>query len=164
MAIIYKSKRVGQHGRVFNLYKFRTLKTDMIGSFALETHYTMFGRFLRKTKLDELPQLINVLKGDIKIFGYRPEEEKTWQILPADVREVLSKHKPGIIDLSSLHFFDEEKILQVVPYNSHQTYWEKIRPMKLTLQCFYLENRCFLLNLAIIWIVFKKILWSITKK
>ena len=164
MGVLYKSKRVGRDGRVFELYKFRTLieGTDSTNSFAKVEHYTRFGRFMRKTKIDELPQLINVLKGDITIFGYRPEEERNWNVLPIEIRKILERKKPGIIDLASLHFYNEEEILQLP--NSHQTYWEKIRPMKLTLQMFFIENKCLPLKVAILWIYMKKAISSVLKK
>ncbi|MCK9370394.1 sugar transferase [Candidatus Dojkabacteria bacterium] len=164
MSIIYKSKRIGKNGKPFWLYKFRTLmdNIDKTSSFAQQDQYVKFGKFLRKTKIDELPQLINWIKGDINFFGYRPEEERAWNILPSEIREILSKNKPGIIDLSSLHFYDEETLLQVGDAN--KTYWEVIRPMKLTLQMFYSENRCWILNLAIIYIYFRKALKSLWKK
>lgn len=165
MSFLYKSKRIGRNGQPFFLYKFRTLKlgTDKSSIFTQPDQYVWGGKFLRKTKLDELPQFLNVLKGEISIFGYRPEEERTWEILPKDFRDILQKHKPGIIDLSSLYFFNEEELLQLSP-DLYKTYWEEIKPLKITLQMFYLENRCWLLNLAIVWIYFKKVLWSIIKK
>ena len=162
--ILYKSKRIGKNGILFSMLKFRTLKNgiDKDSSFAKDEQYTTFGRFLRKTKLDELPQLLNVLKGNLKIFGYRAEEERSFNILPKIMQDILIKEKPGLIDLSSLHFFDEENILKFG--DSHKTYWEIIRPMKFTLQMFYRENRCVLLNCAIMWIFLKKVLLSIIKK
>lgn len=164
MSIIYKSKRVGQGGKVFELLKFRTLKenVDKTSQFAQVEQYTRFGKFLRKTKIDELPQLVNWLKGDIRLFGYRPEEERNWNLLPQEIREILAGQKPGIIDLASLHFYDEESLMQVG--NANETYWFKIRPIKLSLQMFYIENRCFILNLAIIYIYLKKAIWSVFKK
>lgn len=163
--MIYKSRRVGKNGKIFNLYKIRTLKQDADKSnlFVREDQYLPFGKFLRKYKLDELPQLINVLKGDMRIFGYRPEEERTFKLYPKEIQEILKREKPGIIDLSSLHFFNEEEILQLGE-DYHKDYWEKIRPIKLSLQMFYIQNRCFLLNLAILWIYCKKILWSMLKR
>ena len=164
MNILYKSKRVGKNGQVFSMYKFRTLKhnVDGISSFAQKDQYTRFGKFLRKTKIDELPQLLNVLKGDMSVFSYRPEEERAYRLLPASMRLLLSQERPGIIDLASLHFMDEESLLQVG--DPHKTYWEKVRPLKFTLQMFYMQNRSWLLNAAIIWTYIKKTLWSLFRK
>ena len=163
MDIFYRSRRIGKNGRVFWLYKFRTLKLNSDeNQFASPEKYVKFGRILRKTKIDELPQVWNFIKRDINFFGYRPEEQRTWDILPNNVKDLLSKHRPGIIDLSSLHFFDEEKILQLG--HPHEIYWKVIRPMKLAFQMFYIQNRCFLLNLAIIWIYLKKVIKSLCQK
>lgn len=161
MSIIYKSQRIGKNGKKFKMYKFRTLKdgTDKTSSFTQKDQYLPLGRFLRKTKLDELPSIVNVLKRDMNVFGYRPEEERSFRLLPNEVKQILSSTRPGMVDLSSLHFFDEEHILQVG--DSHETYWEKIRPMKLAFQVFYIQNRCFLLNVAITWIVIKKMIKSL---
>lgn len=165
MSWIYKSKRVGLGGKTFFLYKFRTLhkNTDKTSSFARSGQYTRFGKLLRKTKIDELPQLVNWIRGDISFFGYRAEEERHWMLLPEEIRKILASRKPGIIDLSSLHFFEEERILQL-DEDQNRTYWEKIRPMKMTLQMFYHENRCWLLNIAIVYIYFKKAIWAIIKR
>lgn len=164
MRLFYKSIRIGKGGRPFTLYKIRTLKERSdIHTFAEEDTYTWCGKFLRRIHFDELPQLWNWLRGDVALFGFRPEEERTWQLLPEETRALLSKHKPGLIDLASLYFWDEEKILGL-SNDKHRDYWKRIRPLKLSLQFFYLENKCVLLKLAIIWIFLKKLVWSIIKK
>ena len=164
MSIIYKSLRVGKYGKEFELYKFRTLKdkVDTSSSFAQEDQYARFGKFLRKTKLDELPSLINILKGHMGIFGYRPEEPRTFNILPDHMKELLGEYKPGLMDLSSLHFFNEEGIVQLGE-DAHEVYWKRIRPIKYSLQVFYLQNKCFLLNMAILYLAVRKILKSFFK-
>ena len=164
MSLIYKSKRVGKNGVPFDMFKFKTLQdnVDKISSFATDEQYTRFGKFLRKTKIDELPQLWNVVKGDMRIFGYRAEEEKTFKVLPEAIKSILTREKPGIIDLSSLAFMDEEELLKLG--DAHETYWMKVRPLKFTLQAFYIENRSWLLNSAIVYIYLKKMLWSLIKK
>jgi len=144
------------------MIKLRTLREGFNESFANDEGYTRFGEFLRKTKLDELPAVLNVLKGDMHIFGYRPEEKKTIDILPEHMKEVLLSTKPGLVDLSSLHFFDEERILNLID-DPHEVYWKKIRPIKYTLQVFYIKNKCFFLDLAIFWIAIKKMIKSVFK-
>lgn len=158
MSLFYTPTRIGKHGKPFKLYKFRTLveDADKKTSFATEEVYTRYGKFLRRFKLDELPQLWNVLKGDMSFFGYRPEEAKTIMIIPEDIRKTLFTVKPGLMDLASIYFFDEERILQLSE-DKHREYWEKIRPMKLVLQVFYIQNRSVLLNLALLWMVFKRL-------
>ena len=160
--IFYNSMRVGKNGKLFTMYKFRTLK-ETKEMFAQKDSYTRFGRFLRKTKIDELPQLWNVLKGDMRIFGYRAEEERTYNALPEAVKSLLAREKPGIIDLASLAFYDEESVLQSLK-DKDKVYWEVIRPLKFTLQMFYMENRSLMLNIAILYIYLKKFLWSIMRK
>lgn len=166
MSFIYKSKRVGKGGRIFDLYKIRTLREniDRTSSFANKEQYTRFGRFLRKTKFDELPQFWNIIKRDMSFFGPRAEEERTIAVLPEDMKEVLLSVRPGLVDLSSLHFFYEGQILEKSA-DPHRDYWTKIRPLKFVLQVFYIENRCWLLNLALLYLTAKKILWAlITRK
>lgn len=147
---IYRSERVGKNGRAFSLYKFRTLKDGFRGQFATDDGYTRFGKFLRKTKLDELPQVLNWLKGDVALVGPRPELVEEVGVLPADVRKKILSIKPGLTSLASIHFHDEESLLK----GSSATfdYYTKIKPLKILLDMFYVEHRGFLLN---IWILYR---------
>ena len=156
MNIFYKSERIGKNGNPFFMWKFRTLKAGSDSKMFAE-NYTRFGRLLRKVKLDELPQLVNVLRGEMSIFGYRPEEKRTWDILPDSIKEILIKQKPGIIDLSSIYFIDEERLINLSK-DPQEVYWQKIKPIKFILQAFYIENKSLLFNLAILWMFFKKLL------
>lgn len=158
MSYIYKSRRVGKDGKEFDMLKIRTLE-DGSDKYEFAQNYTKYGRFLRKYKIDELPQLLNVLKGDMRIFGYRPEEPRTFYWLPKEIQAKFLKQKPGIIDLASLHFMDEEKLLSLSS-DPQDTYWSKIKPMKIALQFFYLDHKSWLMNLAILWGFFKRILWK----
>lgn len=153
-SFFYASVRIGQGGKPFVMWKVRTL-SDGADDSQFAQQYLPFGRFLRKTKLDELPSLWNIIKGDMAIFGYRPEEARTWNLYPQEIQKILARQKPGLIDLSSIHFFSEEKILEFSE-DKHRDYWQKIFPVKMALRSFYFENRCFLLNLALAWIVVKK--------
>lgn len=156
--LIYRSKRVGKGGREFYMLKFRTLKEGSDKhEFAAEERYTRFGKFMRRFKIDELPQIINVIKGDMTFFGYRPEEPRTFYWLPKGTQDIFLQHKPGIIDLASLHFIDEERILQLSKDPS-LTFWEKIKPIKIVLQMYYFEHKSWLLNLSILWGFMKKII------
>ena len=158
MGILYKSKRVGKNGRIFVMYKLKTLKDGAGNSeFAGQDSYTRFGRFFRKWKIDELPQLWNVLKGDMSLFGYRPEEPRTFYLMPGYLQDVFLKHKPGIIDMSSVYFIDEERILQLSA-DPQKTFYEQIKPMKTVLQFFYFEHKSLLLKMAILWAFIKRIL------
>lgn len=147
---IYRSERIGRNGRRFSLYKFRTLKEDFFGNYATEQGYTKFGRFLRKTKLDELPQILNWIKRDINIVGPRPELPETIDLIPKDIRKIILSKRPGLTSLASIHFADEEFLLQQSK-DSAVDYYEKVKPMKLLLDVFYVQNKSFLLDLWIIW-------------
>mgnify|MGYP001558066803 CR=1 FL=1 len=165
MSIFYHSLRVGKNGKTFYLFKFRTLKENSSkeSSFASKEQYTWCGRFLRKTKLDELPQIWNVLKGDLNIVGPRPEEEKNIAVIPEEIKNILLSRRPGLTSLSSLHFFEEGQILEKSS-DVYRDYWERIKPLKIALDVFYVQHRDLLLDW---WIIFKTltmILKSIFRK
>lgn len=164
-SFFYRSARIGKSGKTIEVLKIKTLRdnVDRTSSFAEKDQYLWYGRFLRKTKLDEISTLWNVLRGDLALFGYRPEEERTFKLLPEHMQEFLKQHKPGLVDLASLHFFDEEFLLQQAKEPA-EVYWKTIRPMKYALQVFYHQNKCFLLDLAIAFLAAKKILSSFFKK
>jgi len=153
--IFYCSKRIGKNGKVFNLYKFRTLQ-ETKGQFPEE--YTKIGRFLRKTKIDELPQIINLIKGDMNIVGPRPEEARTVNLLPDAIKKILLSRRPGLTSLSSLHFFDEGNILEK-GVDLHRIYWEKIKPLKILLDVFYVNER----NILLDWWIILKTLTAVIK-
>lgn len=113
--IFYRQMRVGRGGREFFIYKFRTMipAAEKFGPSVTKNgdpRVTRVGRILRKTKLDEFPQLFNVLKGDMSLVGPRPEVPHYVQFYTSKQRAIL-RHKPGITDLASLHFRDEEALL-----------------------------------------------------
>ena len=142
----FVQQRVGRGGRLFPLYKFRTMKTGLAtkehGFDAGKTsRITPLGRFLRNTKLDELLQLFNVLKGDMSLVGPRPEVKK-WTLVYPEKWEIVHRVKPGITDNASILFRREEEILAktVSPEN---TYREVILPQKLKLSIDYINNRTF---------------------
>ena len=158
MSIFYKSYRIGKNGKPFFLYKLKTLK-DGVDKHLFKHEYLPLGHFLRKTKLDELPQLWNVLKGDMSLVGPRAEEERTINLVPEELKKILLSVKPGLTSLSSIHFFDEERILKLSP-DAFKTYWLSVKPMKIALDVFYVNNHSFLLDLAILWITFKLVVKS----
>ena len=158
--IFYTSTRVGRYGREFRMYKIRTLKEGGSGAFAHEHEYTWCGRFLRRWRLDELPQLLNMIKGDMALVGPRPEEAKQISILPEDIRNKLLSVKPGLFGLSGLYFMDEEHLLKNST-DPMSDYWTKIRPIKLTLDFFYIDNRGLLFDL---WIIFQCLKVALKRK
>lgn len=159
--VFFLQIRVGQEGKLFKLFKFRTMsvasgKTN--GSFDAgdSSRITPLGRILRKTKLDELPQLINVLIGDMSLVGPRPEVQQWTQIFP-DQWEIVHRMRPGITDNASIMFRNEEEILA----NSHNptlTYKEEILPKKLRMYIDYVENHSILIDAKIILTTIKEII------
>ncbi|MFZ2151748.1 MAG: sugar transferase [Minisyncoccia bacterium] len=159
--ILYKSERVGLHGKIFTIWKIRTLAEGADRShFAQE--YTFCGKFLRRFKLDELPQIANIIKGDMGIIGPRPMEQRTLEVIPKSARDVLLSVHPGLSSLASLYFFDEERILKDSPDKTND-YWTKIAPMKIVLDSFYVENKCLSLDIWIAWATCKRIIKEMFK-
>jgi lipopolysaccharide/colanic/teichoic acid biosynthesis glycosyltransferase len=141
--IFFRQLRVGKGGRDFRLMKFRTMKkdADKAGSLTVgkdDSRITRVGRFLRKRKLDEWPQLLNVLKGDMSLVGPRPEVRKYVGLYTPEQRQVLSV-RPGITDYASLEYFHENEIL-AGSTDPERLYIEKIMPEKLELNRKFLEN------------------------
>jgi lipopolysaccharide/colanic/teichoic acid biosynthesis glycosyltransferase len=152
--VFFKHRRVGREGRMFTLYKFRSMRVREDGvedSFepGNTARVTTAGRFLRKTKLDELPQLWNVLKGDMSIVGPRPEVKKWVDAYPEKWQTILSI-RPGITDPASLAFRDEETLLADTE-DPEYTYKEVILPKKLELYENYLLNHSFAGDLKMIF-------------
>jgi lipopolysaccharide/colanic/teichoic acid biosynthesis glycosyltransferase len=150
---IYRGARVGLNGRKFYVLKFRTMvvNADLIGGSCTaddDRRITRLGKWLRKSKLDELPQLINVLWGDMSFVGPRPELEKFTSTYEARYRQVLQV-KPGITDLATLWDSDEGALLAGEP-DPEQAYRENILPTKLRLQLEYVEKASFLVDLRIV--------------
>ncbi len=158
MAIFYKAKRIGQYGRIFTLYKFRTMvkNADRLGGSSTsddDARITRIGRVLRKTKLDELPQVLNWLKGEIGLIGWRPESSEYLYSIPGEVLQT----KPGIIGLATLWDIDEGAMLKGEP-DPDKAYVEKILPKKRELELYYVRNKTFKLDCYIIWQTLKKLL------
>lgn len=140
----YCQQRVGKDGRLFGLYKFRSMRTgsDKKGLITVGGHdsrITRMGYFIRKYKIDELPQLWNVLKGDMSLVGPRPEVKKYVDLYTEEQRRVLSV-RPGITDYASIEYVDENEILGKAD-DPDRVYVEEIMPAKIKLNMRYIENR-----------------------
>ena len=140
----YCQQRVGKDGRMFGLYKFRSMRTgsDKKGLITVGGHdsrITRMGYFIRKYKIDELPQLWNVLKGDMSLVGPRPEVKKYVDLYTEEQRRVLSV-RPGITDYASIEYVDENEILGNAE-DPDRVYVEEIMPAKIKLNMRYIENR-----------------------
>ena len=155
MSIFYKARRVGKDGEPFTMYKFKTLKDGSDTSAFHKDAYLFGGRFLRKYRIDELPQIWNIIRGDMALVGPRPQEERTINLYPSGIKEKLLSVKPGWFSPAGIHFMHEGQILEFSK-NPHEDYWIKIQPMKLTLDFFYVENKGFFLDLWVIYQAIKK--------
>lgn len=158
--VFYLQSRVGKNNRDFKLLKFRTMhagadKKGLLTVGGRDPRVTAAGYYLRKYKLDELPQLFNVLVGDMSLVGPRPEVRKYVELYNAEQRQVLSV-KPGITDPASLKFIDENDLLAKSP-DPEKTYIEEIMPEKLALNKEYIQHHNFVTDLGIIFATLKKI-------
>jgi len=149
--VFYLQPRIGLGFRRFRLLKFRSMVSgaDSQGSItaANDARVTAVGRFIRRYKLDELPQLINVLKGDMSLVGSRPEVERYVEMFRAEYAELL-QDRPGITDPASITFRDEAK--ELTSGDVEQDYISRILPKKLDLSLSYLRRRTFFSDLRIL--------------
>ena len=149
--VIFKQKRVGQDGKLFTMYKFRSMTVSHSGSsvsVAGESRITPLGAKLRKYKLDELPELWNVLKGDMSFVGPRPDVPGYADKLEGRDRNIL-KLKPGITGPASLKYRNEEELLAKIE-NPQKYNDEVIYPDKIKINLYYLEHYSFLKDIQII--------------
>jgi lipopolysaccharide/colanic/teichoic acid biosynthesis glycosyltransferase len=158
--VLYKQVRVGRHGKDFTLFKLRTMKTgsDHKGLLTIggkDPRVTRSGFLLRKYKLDELPQLLNVLIGDMSLVGPRPEVRKYVTLYTPEQLQVLYV-KPGITDYASIEYSNESELLSKSP-NPEKFYIEVIMPEKLRMNLRYIKQQGVLSDLYIIWLTFVKV-------
>lgn len=164
--VFYRGERVGLNKEIFRIFKFRSMvvNADTIGGASTainDPRITRIGGWLRKYKLDELPQLINVLKGDMSIVGPRPEISSEVHMY-APHWTIIFSVRPGITDLSSIEFHNEGEIIANSGFtDAHQAYRNLIQPRKLELQRQYVLSRSMLLD---IFIIFKTLLIMIGSK
>lgn len=157
----YRGIRVGRHGENFRIFKFRTMvhNAEKIGGTSTpddDPRITGIGRFLRKYKLDELPQLINVIKGEMSVVGPRPQVPWAVELYSEEEKELL-RVRPGITDLASIKFRNEAEILNGSA-DPDKDYLEKIAPEKIRLGLEYVKKRSLLLDLKIIFSTVKALL------
>jgi lipopolysaccharide/colanic/teichoic acid biosynthesis glycosyltransferase len=152
--IFYRGVRVGKNGKLFKIYKFRSMVIDaenvgVTSTSIMDSRITSSGHFIRKWKLDEFAQLINVLKGDMSLVGPRPEVKEFVDMFNENEKKIL-KLKPGISDWASIWNSDEGRILEGA-LDADAVYKEVIRPIKLELQLYYVQNRSFLTDMKILF-------------
>lgn len=173
--VLFAQERVGLNGRVIRLLKFATMLKDSpnIGSKTVtlngDPRVLPVGRFLRKTKLNELPQLVNVLMGDMSIVGPRPQARENFAAFPTDVRAVIVSVRPGLSGLGSIIFHREMEILPKRG-NAVDFYVSVIAPYKGRLEAWYVEHRCvrmYLLLIALtVWVILlpnSGVVWRVFK-
>ena len=153
--VFYRGKRIGRDGKPFSIYKFRSMvaNAENLGASstgASDVRITRVGRYIRKYKLDELSQLINVLQGDMSIVGPRPQVQWAVDRFNEEEKKVL-RLRPGLTDWASIRFHNEEEIIAKSGYsNADEAYMKLIHPDKMRLQLKYLRERSFLTDLRII--------------
>ena len=163
--IFYKQKRVGLHGKSFNLLKFATMlkNSPRIGAGEItlknDPRVLPFGRFLRKTKINELPQIFNIIFGHISIVGPRPMVPDTFRKYSSEAKLELKKIKPGLTGIGSIFFRDEEKFLDGKK-EPRKFYDEHIIPFKNELEIWFVRNRSISVYFKIIFITAWVIIFS----
>ncbi len=150
----YRGQRVGKDGKIFRIFKFRSmvLEAEKLGgpsTSADDPRLLKIGKFLKKHNLDELPQLLNILKGEMSFVGPRPDVPSEVETYPSDARKIILSVKPGLTDLATLEDLHEGEILKGST-DPHQTYVEIIKPRKLELAVEYVKKRSFWLDAKII--------------
>lgn len=162
--IFFRQVRIGQYGLQFHIYKFRTMIVDaetkgLKITVKKDPRVTRVGAILRRYKLDELPQLINVLINNMSLVGPRPEVPKYVALYSPEIRDIIFSVKPGITDNASIHYRSENSLLTSLS-NSEKVYIEEILPKKLRLNVDYVKHQSFWGDIKIIF----KTLISLIKK
>lgn len=152
--VFYRQERIGHKGKPFYLLKFRSMRpnADLQGKLTVgerDPRVTRIGFFIRKFKLDEFPQFINVLKGEMSVVGPRPEVAEYVALYSENQRRVLDV-KPGITDEASITYFEENKLLSKST-NPQKTYIEEIMPEKIRINLAYQERATVWTDLGVVW-------------
>lgn len=164
--VFYSQERVGYRGKTFRLLKFATMlkNSPNIGTGTITTkndsRVLPFGRLLRKTKINELPQIVNVLKGDISIVGPRPLTKETFSLYSEDTQKVILNNRPGLTGIGSVVFRDEEAELGQCSNAIHDYVRTNIAPYKGALEIWYDKRKSFAVDLIIIVLTATAILWA----
>ena len=157
----FRQSRVGLRGKIFQIHKLRTMyvNSENIGRITIgnDRRITNFGKFLRRYKIDELPQLIDVLSGSMSIVGPRPEIEEYVDTYPKDIKKKILSVKPGITDYASITMIDESLLLANYS-NPQEAYAKSVLPKKLELSTKYVENNNIFLDIKIILLTLQKII------
>ena len=159
--VFFRHERVGRFGVPFNIHKFRTMRVNAEKSGRLtvgaDSRITPSGHFLRKTKIDELPQLIVVVLGRMSLVWPRPEVQEFIDCYPADVRQLVLSVRPGITDKASIEMVDESEILAQYD-DARQAYIDIILPIKQAYYVEYVDSQSLFFDLKLILLTIKKII------
>ena len=164
--VFYLQKRIGLKNKYFNIYKFATMLKNSpnmgTGSITLrdDPRVTPVGKFLRITKINELPQILNVIRGDMSIVGPRPLVDKTFNAYPDSIRPYVYDSKPGITGIGSIIFRDEEKLISDSSLPPHEFYEKHVAPYKGALEMWYQRNKSIFTDIKLIFLTAWVILFS----
>lgn len=153
--VMFRQERVGRFGQPFLIHKFRTMRHEPAGqglqiTVGADRRITRVGGFLRASKLDELPQLLDVWLGDMSLVGPRPEVPRYVAHYPADLREKVLSVRPGITDIASIEYRDESAVLARAT-DPERAYIDEVLPHKLALAARYVERSSLWLDVWLIW-------------
>ena len=153
--VMFRQERVGRYGQPFRIHKFRTMRHEPAGqglqiTVGADRRITRVGGFLRASKLDELPQLLDVWLGDMSLVGPRPEVPRYVAHYPADVRDKVLSVRPGITDIASIEYRDESAVLARAADPEH-AYIHEVLPHKLAMAAQYVDRSSVALDLWLIW-------------
>ena len=162
--VLYFQERLGYKNKPFQIWKFATMLKNSLqigsGSITLKNDFrvTRVGKFLRKTKINELPQIVNILKGDISFVGPRPLILSSFEVYPESIQSKIYNVKPGLTGIGSIIFRDEESLLSAIKDEDPHTYYQKvIAPYKGELELWYRNNQSFIVDFKIlivtVWVV-----------
>ena len=160
--VFFRQQRVGRHGVPFMIHKFRTMRTGVDGlplTVGDDPRITRAGRFLRRTRLDELPQFIDVLQGAMSLVGPRPEVPRYVALYPPALRDRALAVRPGLTDPASLAFIDEATLLAAAA-DPEREYVERILPVKLQRAAEYAESASLATDLAVL----ARTLWALLRR
>ena len=156
--VFYFQERLGFLNKKFNIIKFATMlkNSPNMGSGSLtlrgDPRVLPFGNFLRKSKINELPQIFNVIIGNMSIVGPRPQMQVDFDKFPVDIRNEIYKSQPGITGIGSIIFRDEEKWISDFDGDKHKFYKDKIAPYKAEVEKWYYQNQSVLIDLKLVFL------------
>ncbi|MFN0212920.1 MAG: sugar transferase [Saprospiraceae bacterium] len=163
--IFYRQHRIGYRKRSFMIWKFATMlkNSPNLGTGSLtirkDPRVTTLGKYLRKSKINELPQLVNLLTGEMTLVGPRPQMKIDFEAFPIDIQDVIYNVRPGITGIGSIVFRDEERLLSVPGRDPKQFYVEHIAPYKGALEIWYQQHLSFWTDVRLVlltaWVILK---------